>query len=217
MLVNDFKLYKMSALAVQETHIQGYGAMKLTSNTGKTYILCYFGSKHKSENVVGIILPSDVNAEFDPICERICKVRIKVNDDLKIDTLSVYAPTLNGSEKNHEITENFYTKLDSILKKISKRHIVIIAGDFNAKTGSSVKKKIYQTVIGKYGKGQVNTNRTHLLNSYNINNLKLVNMFFKHKPTHITTWTSLEAPTRGRRNSYRQPDRLQSCEEVQRH
>ena len=135
MLVNDFELYKMSALAVQETHIKGYGTMKLTSNTGKTYILYYSGSKSNSENGVGIILPSDGNAEFDPICERICKVRIKVNNNLKVDILSVYAPTLNRSDKNHEIRENFYTQLDSILilRNISNRHIVIIAGDFNAK------------------------------------------------------------------------------------
>ena len=76
MLVNDFELYKMSALAVQETHIKGYGTMKLASNTGKTYRLYYSGSKSNSENGVGIILPSDINTEFDPICKRICKVRI---------------------------------------------------------------------------------------------------------------------------------------------
>ena len=79
MLVNDFELYKMSALAIQETHIKGYGTMKLTSNTGKTYILYYSGSKNKSEYGVGVILPWDVNAEFDPICEIICKVSIKAN------------------------------------------------------------------------------------------------------------------------------------------
>ena len=141
MLVNDFKLYKMSALAVQETHIKGYGTMKLTSNTGKTYILYYSGSKNKSENGVGIILPSDVNAEFDPICKRICKVRIKVNSNLKVDILTVYAPTLKRSEKNLKIREKFYTKLDSILRNISNRYIVIIAGDFNAKTGSAAKKQ----------------------------------------------------------------------------
>ena len=99
MLVNDFKLYKMSALAVQETHIKGYGAMKLISNTGKTYILYHSGSKKKSENGVGIILPSDVNAEFDPICERICKMRITFNNNLKVDILIVYTPTLSRSEK----------------------------------------------------------------------------------------------------------------------
>ena len=103
MLVNDFELYKMFALAVQESHIKRYGIMKLTSNTGKTYILYYSGSENKLENGVGIILSSNGNAEFDPIYERICKVRIKVNNNLKVDILSVYAPTLNRSEKNHEI------------------------------------------------------------------------------------------------------------------
>ena len=112
---------------------------------------------------------------------------MKVSNNLKVDMLSVYAPTLNRSEKNHEIRENFYTKLDSILRNISNRHIVIIAGDSNAKTGSASKNKIYQAVIGKYGKGQVNTNGTHLLNFSSINNLKLINTFFKHKPTHIRT------------------------------
>ena len=129
MLVNDFELYKMSALAVQETHTKGYGTTRLTSNTGKTYILYYSSSKNKSEYGVGIIMPSAVNAEFDPICERICKVRIKINNNLKIDILSVYEPTLNGSQKINEIRENFYTKLDSIFRNISNRHTVIIAGD----------------------------------------------------------------------------------------
>ena len=63
--VNDFELYKMCALAVQEMHIKGYGTMKLTSNTSKTCILYYSSSKRNSENGVGIILSSDVNAELD--------------------------------------------------------------------------------------------------------------------------------------------------------
>ena len=179
MVVSELELYKMSAFTVQETHTKGHGTMKLTSNTGKTYILYYFGSKNKSENWVGIILPSDINAECDPIRKRIRKVRIKVNNNLKVDILSEYAPTLNRSEKNYGIRENFYTKLDSILRNISNRHIVIIAGDFNVKTGRAVKNKVYQAVIGKYGKGQVNTNGTHLLNFSSINNLKLVNPSFK--------------------------------------
>ena len=106
-------------------------------------------------------------------------MRIKVNNNLKVDILSEYAPTLNRNEKNYGIRENFYTKLDSILRNISNRHIVIIAGDFNVKTGRAVKNKVYQAVIGKYGKGQVNTNGTHLLNFSSINNLKLVNPSFK--------------------------------------
>ena len=202
-LVNNFGLYKMPALAVQETYIKGHGITNLTSNAGKTYILYYSGSKSNSENGVGIILPSDVNAEFDPICERICEVRIKVNNKLKVDILSVYAPTLKRRGKNHEIRENFYTKLDSILRKISNRHIVIIAGHLKTKTDITSKNKIYQVVIGKYRKGQVNTNGTYLLNISSINNRKLVKTFFKRRPTHITSMTSPETPRGSKRNSCR--------------
>ena len=101
----------MSPLAEQETHIKGYGTMKLTSNTGKTYIYYYSGSKSNSENGTGIILPSDVNAELDPICEKIYKVRIKVNNNLKVDILSVYAPTLNRSEKIMKSEKTFTPNL----------------------------------------------------------------------------------------------------------
>ena len=36
-----------------------------------------------------------------------------------------------------------------------------------------------------------------------INKMKLINTFFRHKPTHITIWTSPETPRGSRRNSYR--------------
>ena len=49
----------------------------------------------------------------------------------------------------------------------------------------------------------MNTNGTDLLNFSSINNLKLVSTLFKHKPTPITTWTSLETPRGSGRNSYR--------------
>ena len=74
-------------------------------------------------------------------------MRTKVNNNLKVGILSAHAPTLNRSEKNHEIREDFHSKLDSIFSNISNRHIIIIAGDFNVKTGSASKNKIYQAVI----------------------------------------------------------------------
>ena len=203
MLANDFEKYNMTTLAVQETHMKGYGTMTLTSKNGKNYTLYYSGHETKSENGVGIILPSSINAEFQPVCDRICKVRININSDLKVDIISVYAPTLDKSEKHPEQRENFYTKLDSVLQTISNRNIVIVIGDFNAKTGSATHNEIYHPIIGKYGKGQLNNNGKHLLNFASSNNLKLVNTFFKHKSAHRTTWTSPETPRGNRRNFYR--------------
>ena len=46
--------------------------------------------------------------------------------------------------------------------------------------------------MGKYGKGEVNTNRYALLELAKSNNLKLTNTFFRHRSAHITTWESPE-------------------------
>ena len=60
--------------------------------------------------------------------------------------------------------------------------------DFNAKTGSAFRDELYKSVIGKFGKGIVNSNGTHLLNFAKLHNFRLVNTFFKHKPSQISTW-----------------------------
>ena len=39
LLADDFEKYNMTALAIQETHIIGYGSIRITSNSNKTYIL----------------------------------------------------------------------------------------------------------------------------------------------------------------------------------
>ena len=171
-------------------HISGYGALRITSSSNNSYILYYSGHDTKSENGVGIIVPENKTAEFTPINDRICQTTTTANSNQKLHIISAYAPTLDKSEKDPDIREKFYSDLDSIIKKHSSRHITIIAGDFNAKTGSAKNNNIYNSVIGKYGKGDINSNGYHLINFAKINNLKLTNTFFKHKPSHISTWES---------------------------
>ena len=193
MLADDFERYKLAILAIQETHMKGYGAINLISGTNNSYILYYSGHKTKSENGVGIIIPATKQAAFVPISDRICKITTKINNKQTLHLISAYAPTLINSEKNPDVREKFYSELDSVIKKHKSRHVTIIAGDFNAKTGSAREEKIYHDNIGKYGKGKTNNNGYHLLNFVKTHNLKLTNTYFKHKSTHRSTW---EAPER---------------------
>ena len=39
MLADDFERYKLAILAIQETHMKGYGAINLISGTNNSYIL----------------------------------------------------------------------------------------------------------------------------------------------------------------------------------
>ena len=44
--------------------------------------------------------------------------------------------------------------------------------------------------IGKYAKSDINENGEKLIELRNLHNLRMTNTFFKHKPTHQTTWIS---------------------------
>ena len=111
-----------------------------------------------------------------------------MNRNQKLNLINVYAPTLEVSEKNPEIRDEFYSDISSVLNTISARDITLIAGDFNAKTGSAYDEIIYRNAIGRYGKGEVNSNGYHLLDFAVSHNFYLTNTCFKHKPSHITTW-----------------------------
>ena len=82
--------------------------------------------------------------------------------------------------------------------------LLVIAGDFNAKTGSAYKNN--KTVMGRFGKGQLNDNGIEL-----IDELFLTNTVFQHKINHRTTWQSPATPNRKAKdgNSRRNPVRNQ--------
>ena len=132
-LADDFEKYNLNTLAIQETHIQGYGTKILKSSTNKEYLLYYSGSKETSENGVGIILPSHTKADFKPISDRLCQITIKLTNSQKIHILSAYAPTVDKSKKKPSIREKFYSELNNVVKMHKSRNITIVAGDFNAK------------------------------------------------------------------------------------
>ena len=56
MLANDFEQYNMSALCIQETHMQGHGVEEIMSSSGNKYLLYFSGHIKKSINGVGLIV-----------------------------------------------------------------------------------------------------------------------------------------------------------------
>ena len=101
--------------------------------------------------------------------------------------INVHAPALPTSEKTPSIRQDFYDKLDNLLHNIPNRAVLYFAGDFNAKTGSG--HITHPAILGKYGKGQTNSNGELLLDIAQKYNLTFANTLFKHKVAHRTTWT----------------------------
>ena len=86
--------------------------------------------------------------------------------------------------------------MDDEIRKTSNRNIVIVAGDFNAKTGTAHNN--FPEVIGKYDKGKTNKNGEYLIDLCLRNNLILSNTQFQHKMAHRTIW---ECPERKNTNN----------------
>ena len=62
---------------------------------------------------------------------------------------------------------------------VNERDLLVIAGDFNAKTGSAYKD--FKSEMGRFGKGEVNENGTELLEFCARNSLTLTNTIFQHQ------------------------------------
>ena len=191
-LATDMDDYKIDYCCLQETHIgnleidQHHNSI-IYSFSGNAYKLLLSSSNTNKFAGVGFLVKANLNFIFEPINNRLCILRFKTNN-LKYTLISAYAPTLINSEKNPELKYDFYNQLESVISNEPKSSILIIGGDFNAKTGSGYNQ--YKQNIGKFGKGLLNSNGNSLLELANRNSLALTNTLFKHKFAHRTTWVS---------------------------
>ena len=71
----------------------------------------------------------------------------------------------------------------------------MILGDLNSKVGDDSHVN-WPSVTGKFGLGDRNNRGDRLLQFCSINNLAIVNTFYKHKKTRLVTWVSPDGKTR---------------------
>jgi exonuclease III len=121
----------------------------------------------------------------EPICDRICKLRIKGKFH-NMTLVNIYAPT---EDKEEEIKEQFYEELKRTQNRTPKRDIIIILGDMNAKLG---KEKVLSQAIGRHTLHSVSNENGEMVANYAIsNNMFLVSTNFQHKKIHLERGYSL--------------------------
>ena len=107
---------------------------------------------------------------------------IKVHTNLlgeKLCILGIYAI----SDDENVLVKDFWGKLNEVMAEIGNSREVLIAGDFNSRTG---KKIIYQEV-GPFGEEVINDNGDKLRDVCEQNSLKSLNGNFKRKRIHQYT------------------------------
>uniref|UniRef100_A0A8D8SXR8 Craniofacial development protein 2 n=1 Tax=Cacopsylla melanoneura TaxID=428564 RepID=A0A8D8SXR8_9HEMI len=145
----------------------------------------YSGLPKKLEYGVGIIVHKSIAPKvrnFVPINERIMLIQMEAAP-VNINILQVYAPT---SDHTEEEINYFYTQIASITRKIPKKEVLIVMGDFNAKVGQGRT----GNHIGPHGLGERNKQGDKLSSFAGENDLVIMNTFFELPPRRLYTWTS---------------------------
>ena len=100
-----------------------------------------------------------------------------------ITVIQVYAPTSNTEEAE---VERFYEDLQDLLELTSKKDVLFIIGDWNAKVGSQET----PGVTGKFGLGLRNEAGQRLIELCQENALDIANTLFQQHKRRLYTWTS---------------------------
>ena len=111
---------------------------------------------------------------------------ISVHFQVKLSSImviQVYAPTSNTEEAE---VEWFYDDLQDFLELTSKKDVLFIIGDWNAKVGSQET----PGVTGKFGLGLQNEAGQSFLEFCRENALVIANTLYQQHKRRFYTWTS---------------------------
>lgn len=148
------------------------------------------GAEHR--NGVGLLLNKGAKQslmQWIPVSERLLTARFKTNIR-NVTIIQCYAPTEASDE---ELKEEFYSSLRDTVYEISKRDIIIIMGDLNAKVGND--NEGLEHVMGIHGLGERNENGEMFTNFCASHDLVIGGTVFPHKNCHKVTWVSNDHKT----------------------
>ena len=156
-LKRDADKYKIDIAAITETHIKGESNI-ISLGEHILYTVNEIGSTNR--HGTGILIKKSLNPKFKRLTGRTCVAEVEMRHT-KLIFISVNAHTLEIAEQNPELREELYDTLEGFISVIPSRHEAILAGDFDAKTGSAYED--FSTVMGKFGKGEANNSGIRLL------------------------------------------------------
>ena len=106
-----------------------------------------------------------------------------------ITIIQVYATTSNAEEAE---VEWFYEDLQDLLELTTKKDVLFIIGDWNAKVGSQET----SGVTGKFGLGVQNEAGQRLIEFFQENTMVIANTLFQQHKRRLYTWTSPDGQLR---------------------
>ena len=175
-------------MARVNVNILGISGLKWTGrgefNSDDHYIY-YCGQDSLRRNGVAIMVNKRVqNAVFGCNLKNDRMISVRFQGKLfNITVIQVYAPTTNAEKAE---AEWFYEDLQDLLEMTSKKDVLLIIGDWNAKVGSQET----HGVTGKFGLEIQNEAGQRLIEFCQENAPVIANTIFQQHKRRLYTWTS---------------------------
>ena len=186
--------YKVDIACLSEVRISGSGSKVIkVPGRDQDYSLYYSGPPTRTgQHGVAIAMNKrarDALLAWEPISERIAVARFK-GTITNMTVVAVYAPTLNSDDT---VKYDFYAQLQAVMDRTPQRDLMLIAGDWNARTGPADESTRH--ILGKYALGQRCENGGRLVNFAALNRLVVTNTRFQHPRRQLLTWYSNDGHT----------------------
>ena len=188
-LVQEMDRLNWNILGISEMRWKGIGE----GATEEGHKIWYIGDEKKHERGVEFLVNKNTkNAvlEFTPISDRIAAIKV-AGKPINMTIVQVYAPT---NDCRDELVEEFYDDLEKLLKTISRKDVLIVQGDWNAKIGADAFAN-WKGTIGRFGLGETNDRGLKLLEFAKRHRLTAANTLFNHKASRKSTWHSPDGRT----------------------
>ncbi|VDO94057.1 unnamed protein product [Schistosoma margrebowiei] len=192
-IATGMRRYNLAVLIISETQWTHAGKQRL--NTGE--MLLY--SRHKEENAphtqeVALMLSKEARntlVGWKSHRSRIIKAPFKTKKEgVLMNIIQCYAPT---NDSNDDVKDQFYDRLQSIIEICTRKDLIILMGDLNAKVG--IENTGYEDIMGRHGLGERKENGERFANLCAFNKLVRGSTIFPHKRIHKATWISPDNTT----------------------
>lgn len=185
-IATEMQKNNIIVLGLCETRWPDSGQITLTSGAK----ILYSGQEGEDDRHtvgVGIMLAKraqEALIEWKPISPRIILARFR-SKARNVTFITCYAPT---NEAEVETKAVFYDELQKTLDGRTKRDILIVTDDFNAKIGKDNNGR--ERIMGREGLGTMNEHGEMFVDFCVFNDSVIGGSVFQHKDIHKGTWVS---------------------------
>ncbi|BHF83424.1 hypothetical protein SprV_0902656600 [Sparganum proliferum] len=186
--------YNVDVCCLSEVRLSDSGCREIKIPGVESHFTLYHSGPRDSSGRHGVAIALSQQADlallaWEPVNDRMAYVRLK-GHFTNISIVAVYAPTSVAEQRDKEA---FYSQLQALVERLPRRDLLIVAGDWNGRTGPGDPTTSH--LLGRFGLGSRCENGERLLNFADRNRLLVTNTCFQHRKKHLLTWYSNDGRT----------------------